>query len=465
MTRPTPSLSVSLIVVAASALTVSVGLLGFGGEVPVPVLMLLACLPPAIGALALGQPWSNLEDGMVHGMTLALQALLILLVVGATIGTWCASGTIATMIDLGLMVLQPAWFLPAALATCGVVSVAIGSSWATAGTVGVALMGIGGALGLPPEMTAGAVLSGAYFGDKMSPLSDTTNLAPAIAGTDLFAHIRAMFSTTLPALCVALVGFAILGTWQVDQTVAPAEIAELRAALASAQHLGPLLLLPPVAVVGLAVLRLPALPTLVLAALFGALLAIGVQGETLSTVLAAMYSGHVSSAGHEAVDSLLSRGGMAAMHDTVALILTATAFGGLLEGAGFIETLLAALLTRVQSAGGLVAATLASAIGVNVLIAEQYLAIVLPGRMFKDAYAQEGLSPTLLSRSLEDSATVTSPLVPWNSCGAYMAATLGVSTFAYLPYALFNLAMPAIALTYAGLGWFLIRDEQPADAA
>jgi NhaC family Na+:H+ antiporter len=459
-----PTLGESLAAVVLSATLISAGLLVYAGEVPVPILLAAACLPTTALALRTGRSWNDLEGGLVHGMSLALQPLAILMVVGATVASWAASGTIAQMIDLGLALLGPAMFLPASALICGVVSLAIGSSWATAGTVGVALMGIGEALGVPAPMSAGAVISGAYFGDKMSPLSDTTNLAPGMVGVGLFDHIRAMVATTAPSAVLALIGFALLGAAQAgrDEAFDPSSVQALRAALASGQQLSPALLLPPVLVIGLALRRVQALPALVVAALLGVAFAWSVQGVSFGTLLAELYSGHVSETGDAAVDRLLSRGGVASMHDTIALILAATAFGGLLERGGFIGVLLEALLARVRTPGGLIGATIGSSVGINFLIAEQYLAIVLPGRMFRDAYERYGLAPEMLSRSLEDAGTVTSPLCPWNSCGAYMAATLGVATFQYAPFALFNLLMPVVALVYAATGWFIVYREPRA---
>lgn len=454
-----PTLWQALLAVAAAAAIISCGILFFDGADAVPVLLLLAIGPAAVIALAIGVPWREIERGLVEGMTLALKALAILIVVGAAIAAWAASGTIAVMIDYGLAVLGPRAFLPAAVVICAVVSLAIGSSWATAATVGVALMGIGGALGVSPAMSAGAVLSGSYFGDKMSPLSDTTNLAPGIAGAELFEHIHAMLYTTVPAIVLALIGFTVLGlaTAADPASFDTASVETLRTALAGGQRLGFWLLAPPVLVVGLAIFRVPALPVLVIATVVGAALAMIFQGATVGGILVELYSGHVSATGDPAVDKLLSRGGIESMAYTIALVLCATAFGGVLERVGFIQVLLEALLRRVKRSRGLIAATVFAAVGTNFLIAEQYLSIVLPGRMFKDAYTRFGLQPRMLSRTLEDAGTVTSPLCPWNSCGAYMTAALGVATFSYLPFALFNLAMPLISLIYAAAGIFILR--------
>jgi len=460
-----PKLWQAIAAVAGAAVVISSGILFFDASDAVPVLLVLAMAPAIVIALAIGVPWREIEKGLVEGMTLGLKALVILLIVGTAIAAWAASGTIAVMIDYGLAVLGPTWFLPAAVLICSVVSLAIGSSWATAATVGVALMGIGGALGVPPAMSAGAILSGSYFGDKMSPLSDTTNLAPGIAGAELFDHIHAMLYTTIPAYVLSLLGFAGMGLVVSRDAAAfdTASVDVLRTALQTGQDLSPWLLAPPVLVVVLALSRVPALPVLVIASATGVVLAIVFQGASLTGMLLALYDGYVSQTGDPAVDKLLSRGGMASMSYTIALVLAATAFGGVLERVGFIGVLLEALLRRVKRTRGLLVSTVFAAVGTNFLIAEQYLAIVLPGRMFKETYREFGLQPRMLSRTLEDAGTVTSPLCPWNSCGAYMAAALGVSTFAYLPFALFNLLMPLISLVYAVFGIFILRQEPPLD--
>ncbi len=461
-----PTLWESLLPLLGAAMVISVGELRYEGQIPTPILLLLVCVLPAVMAIRLGFTWEQVELGMLKGMGLALQASVILLVVGTTIGAWALSGTIGSMVSYGLLVLQPSYFLPAACIICSIVSLAIGSSWTTAATVGVALMGIGGALGASPSMTAGAVISGAYFGDKMSPLSDTTNLAPGIAGSKLFEHIRAMVYTTLPAWLLALVLYGVIGLVSgVDTSrFSPEGIAQLRDALGTAQQISPWLLLPPMLVILLAILRMPAVPALLAATLAGGILAWLFQGVGLGQILAVLYDGNLSSSGNEAVDELLSRGGMAGMLDTIALIMAATAFGGIMERAGFIAVLLRALLRRVSSVGGLITSTVLSCLGVNFLLAEQYLAIVLPGRMFREAYPRFGLQARMLSRTLEDGGTVTSALCPWNSGGAFMAGTLGVATFSYVPFAFMNLLVPIIAVFYAWSGLFIMRSDEPGVA-
>ena len=460
-----PTLWESLLPIGVAMVIISVGVIRYRELAPVPILLVLACITPAILAVRLGYSWAQVEEGMLDGMRLALGACVILLVVGTTIGTWVLSGTVGSMVSYGLLVLRPSYFLVATCVICSIVSLAIGSSWTTAATVGVALMGIGGAIGVAPPMTAGAILSGSYFGDKMSPLSDTTNLAPGIAGSQLFGHIQAMLYTTLPAWGLALVLYLLLGLGADTSAFSMESIQGLRGALAHAQVLSPWLFLPPVLIIALALLRVPAVPALAGATLAGALMAWVFQGATLGQILSVMYDGYHASTGNAVVDDLLTRGGMASMLYTIALILAATAFGGVMERAGFIQVILEALLRRVHSVGGLITATIASCVGVNFLLAEQYLAIVLPGRMYRETYPRFGLQPRMLSRTIEDGGTVTSALCPWNSGGAFMATTLGVATVEYAPYAFLNLLVPVIAILYAWTGTFILRQAPPAQAA
>ncbi len=463
--RPALWEAITPLIVAAAI--VGTGIICYRDTVSVPILLALSCIAPALVAFRTGLRWKAIEEGMVRGMQLALQACVILLVVGTTIGAWAQCGTIASMVYFGLEVLSPSWFLPATCVICVIISTSIGSSWTTAATVGVALMGIGSALGVPPPMTAGAVLSGAYFGDKMSPLSDTTNLAPSIAGSELFDHIRAMTYTTLPALVLALVGFTVLGLAETRDAsnYDPGLIVRLQQGLLDGQHLSLWLLLPPLAVIVLAALKVPAVPALMTATFLGGIAGYVAQDVTLGAWLHVLYDGFSSHSGSQVVDDLLSRGGMASMLDTIALILCATAFGGIMERAGFIDVLLQALLKRVRSVGGLVTATVVSCVGSNFLLCDQYLAIVLPGRMYREAYPEFGLQRRMLSRTLEDGGTVTSCLCPWNSGGAFMSATLGVATLSYAPYAFLNLLTPAIAILYALTGTFILRESAPSGEA
>jgi Na+:H+ antiporter, NhaC family len=444
---------------------------------PNQIALILAAGVGILIGVANGFDWKTLERGIVHGISLSTGAILILLVVGSLIGTWILAGVVPTMIYYGLAVLTPGVFYAAACVICCVVALATGSSWTTAGTIGVALIGIATAQDLHLGLAAGAVISGAYFGDKMSPLSDTTNLAPAMAGTDLFTHIRHMTWTTVPSIALALALFGAMGV----AAATPADTAaveEIRAALDAQFVIGPHLLVPVAIVLGLVVARMPAFPALLIGALTGGLFAVLFQQQAvlayvddagLSRPVAllqgawmALFAGYSLDSGHTALDELLSRGGMANMLSTVWLILSAMLFGAVMETTGMLQRLARTILGAVRGTGSLVAATLATAFGANVIASDQYIAIVLPGRMFRAEYQRRGLHPKNLSRSLEDAGTLTSVLVPWNTCGAFMAQTLGVATFTYAPFAFFNLINPLVALAY-GLTGFTIEPAQAAE--
>lgn len=484
MTAPpgrTPSLPISLIPVAVlvTLLATSVALFGDGSSGgPNQIALILAAGVAILVGILHGHQWRDLERGIVHGISMALGAIIILLTVGALIGSWILAGIVPTMIYYGLRLLEPSVFLPSACAICSFVSLATGSSWTTAGTVGVALIGIATAQGIDPGMAAGAVVSGAYFGDKMSPLSDTTNLAPAMAGTDLFTHIRHMMWTTFPSIILALVLFALLGL----STAVPQDVAGVNAildGLAGSFAIGWYLMIPVALVLAMVVLRVPAFPALLIGSLIGCLFAVLFQADATVAYAASpglsrgaallkgawmsLFDGYRLESGNAALDELLSRGGMSSMLSTVWLILSAMMFGAVMETTGMLQRIAAGILGFVRGTSSLIIATLATAFGMNVIASDQYIAIVLPGRMFRAEYARRHLHPKNLSRSLEDAGTVTSALVPWNTCGAFMAQTLGVATFAYAPFAFFNLINPLMAATYAVTG-FTIEKLDPAAA-
>ncbi|SKA11159.1 Na+/H+ antiporter NhaC [Novilysobacter spongiicola] len=420
-----------------------------------------------------GMRWDDIQDSLVRGISLAIVPIFILLAVGALIGTWILSGTVPTLIVYGLKLLHPSFFFPAVCLICAIVALAIGSSWTVAGTLGVALIGVAQGLDMSPAITAGAVISGAYFGDKMSPLSDTTNIAPAAAGSELFEHIRHMIWTTGPSFLIALVLFAIMGMGSQAAGVGGDAFGDLPQVLGAQFDLGWYLLIPMAVVFALAAMRFPAFPSILIGALLGAVFAVIFQPElvvkladreTLARPMAllsgawmAMFDGYNASTGNAAVDDLLTRGGMSSMLNTVWLIVCAMGFGAVMESTGLLERMIRSVLKAARSTGSLITATLGTAIGANVVAADQYMAIVLTGRLFRPEYEKRGLAPVNLSRALEDGGTITSPLVPWNTCGAYMAATLGVATLDYLPYAFFNLASPLVAAVLAYAGFKILR--------
>lgn len=441
-------------------------------------LVLASCVAALVGR-RVGISWREAQDGIIDGITVGLGPILILLSVGMLIGTWILCGTVPAMIYYGVQVLNPAIFYAASAAICAIVAISIGSSWTVAGTLGIGLMGIAASFELSPAITAGAIVSGAYFGDKLSPMSDTTNLASAATGVDLFDHIRHMLWTTLPSFALALVIFAFLGS---ADAAAPSEIRELQQALAAKFNIGLHLLLPLLLMLTLVYKRLPAYPSIVVSALAGAVCALlfqpevvislaGGDGETnrgfalFKGVWISLFDGYTSDSGNAFLDELLSKGGMSSMLNTVWLIICALGLGGVLERTGILAYLLALALRRVKSAGSLITATVMTCLGTNVLAADQFISVALPGRMFRDEYERHGLSRLNLSRTLEDSGTLTSALIPWNTCGAYMSATLGVATFSYAPYAFFNLLCPVVAIIY-GFAHFALKPlEEPSSAA
>lgn len=445
-------------VILIAALFYTIAILDGSGHIP---LILGSVVAAGVSSFALGMSWKAIQRGMTLGIFTALPAILILMIVGLLIGIWIASGVVPVMIYYGLKILAPGYFLVAACIICSLISLATGSSWSTAATVGLAMMGVGQALGINPGMTAGAVISGSYFGDKMSPLSDTTNLAPAVAGTELFTHIRHMVYTTVPALIIALIIFAVIGlTINTTGSVETPEYMQMLDTLKATFNLTPWLLIAPAAVLFLVWKKTPALPALVIGVIVGAILMLifqrnsgsGVTGGSIGRMVNALYSGYESNTGVVTVDQLLTRGGLTYMLDTIALILVALAFGGIMEASGMLEKLAEGILRMARSTGALIAATILSCLGMNALASDQYLAIIVPGRMYRNAYIKRGLHPKNLSRALEDSATLTSPLIPWNTCGAYMSGVLGVSCFTYLPFAFFNLLSPVISVFYGFTG-------------
>lgn len=413
-----------------------------------------------VAVYKLGYEWTELEESMFSSIKMAMQAILIIMIIGILIGTWIISGVVPAMIYWGLEILSPSIFLVATTLICSVVSLATGSSWSTMGTVGVALLGIGQGLGIPNGLIAGAIISGAYFGDKVSPLSETTNLAPAMAGTDLFQHIKYMLYSTIPTLIICLILFGVIGMRYSGQNLDMSQINLIRETLASSFNtLSPILFIPPIVVIGLVIFKVPAIPGLIIGALLGFVFAIVFQGASIGDILSSAQNGYVSATGVAAVDDLLSKGGLMGMMSTVSMTICALALGGILEKTGMLEAIASAILGLAKGVFGTVLCTMITCAMTNAVAGEQYLSIVIPGRMFKDEYAKRGLHPKMLSRALEDSGTLSSALVPWNTCGAYIHGTLGVSAFEYIPYAFLNLINPLVSLFLISIKFKIARIE------
>ncbi|RLD46092.1 MAG: Na+/H+ antiporter NhaC [Bacteroidetes bacterium] len=436
-------------------------------------------------AAYLGISFEKMEKSIVKNIGDAMPSILILLLIGALSGTWMISGVVPMLIVYGLDLLNPNIFLFATVLISSIVSISIGSSWSTIATIGVALLGIGTALGFSPAMVSGAIISGAYFGDKLSPLSDTTNLAPAMAGTDLFTHIKYMLYTTVPTLIITLIVFLVLG-FKHDAASEPSEIEALKAAIESRFVITPWLLLVPAILIFVIVKKVSPLVALFIGTLAATVAAVVLQSEVISDTYQQIMNGglvdnqvpyyvkaYVVTAtswfgsssiltDNENVNGLLSTGGMAGMLDTIWLIIIAMAFSGVMESAGLLVRIASSIIKKAKSTGSLVASTVATSIFMNITASEQYISVVVPGRMYADVYKQRKLKPEVLSRSLEDGGTVTSVLVPWNTCGAVNSTVLGVSTMAYLPYAIFNLVSPLMSVLVAYLDFKIRRytDEE-----
>lgn len=426
-----------------------------------------------------GISWVNLESSMVDGISVALRAILILFTVGLLIGSWIIAGTVPSMIYYSLLVLDPSIFYAATCAICAIIALSIGSSWTVAGTAGVALMGAASGLELSLEITAGAIISGVYFGDKMSPLSDTTNLAPAVVGTDLFTHIHHMIWTTLPSIIIALFIYLIIG-FNIESADQSEQLASTMAMLQNNFNISPFMLIPVVLLLVMANKKLPPLPTILAGSLLGIVFALLFQQPAIRAMTAdsatgilgtfkgiwqTLFDGYLMNSGDSTIDDLLTRGGMSSMLNTVWLILCAMIFGALMDRTGLISVLVRYALSMVKGTGSLILTTLLTCIGANLIASDQYIAIVLPGRMYKMEFQRRGLDVKNLSRTLEDAGTITSPLIPWNTCGAFMSGTLGIATFAYLPFCFFNLINPVVSALYGFLNFRIALANPSASVA
>ena len=461
-------------------LSLSIFLFGIDASMgPLQVALFMSAVVAAIVAHKNGHSWERLGEEIVKGISMAMSAILILLMVGALIGTWNMSGTIATVVYYGIKYIDPSWFYLAAALLTGVIGIVTGSSWTTAATVGVAFVGIAQALGMSPEITAGAVISGAYFGDKMTPLSETTILTPNIVGSDVYTHIRSMAKATIPAYLISLAIFFVIGLRaEVSSTAVDTTVA--LEALASTYNITLWNILPIVVLLLLGIKKFPAFLSILVGTLVGALVAVVLQPQIVTTFAAdpslsypmaalkavwvAMGNGFTLSSGVPEIDKLFSGGGMDSMLTTVWLILGAMSFGAMMDFGGFNSRLITPIISKVKSIGGTIATVMVTSLGLNIIGGDQYIAIVLPARMFLLEFRHRGIHPETLATAVENSGTVTSPMIPWNSCGAYMTATLGVSTFLYFPYCFFNILNFALGMIFGFMGINIMRldpENQP----
>lgn len=456
----------SLIIMLSASVTFFADNSSFG---PNQIALLFSMGIAIVIGLKNGYSWHSIEKAIINGISISLGAILILLTVGALIGTWLLSGTVPTMIYYGLQIIDPSWFYAAACLVCGIVAMSIGSSWTTAATVGVAFIGIAGGFEMSASITAGAVISGAYFGDKLSPLSETTNLAPAVAGSELFSHIRYMLWTTVPSISIALVLFLIIGFNHSSGTASDSNTIEtLSNTLTDTYNISIINLIPLFILLLLAYKKMPAFPAVAIGSIVGGVWAAIFQQDLISSmaqegvsevkafitvIWTAFFDGVVVDTGNTEIDKLLSRGGMSSMLNTIWLVMCALSFGAVLEHLGMLKKFVESILSAAKSTGSLIASTVATCIGTNLVTADQYMAIVMPGRMYKEEYHRRGLHPTVLSRTLEDSGTITSPLIPWNTCGAFMFGALALTSYEYIFYCFFNLINPILAIIYAYVGF------------
>lgn len=475
---PSPLLSLIPILVLVALLFVTIRTFGSdalsGGS---QVVLLTATALCCVIAMTYSRvSWQTLEHAMVNNITGVATALLILLIIGALSGSWMISGVVPTLIYYGMQIIHPNFFLTSTCLICAIVSVMTGSSWTTIATIGIALLGIGQAQGFEEGWIAGAIISGAYFGDKISPLSDTTVLASSVTGTPLFKHVRYMLITTVPSLLIALIIFTVAGL--THEATAGDQIAQYAAGLSQTFHISLWLLLVPFITGILIAKKVPSLITLFVSAAMAGICALIFQPHLLHEIAGAETNGLQSAfkgllitfygstgieTGNTALNDLVATRGMGGMMDTIWLILCAMCFGGAMTASGMLQSLTSVFLRFMNRTVGLVASTVASGLSMNICTADQYISIILTGNMFKDIYKQKGYESCLLSRTVEDATTVTSVLVPWNSCGMTQATILGVPTLTYLPYCFFNLVSPFMSILIAALGYKITKQDEKAE--
>ena len=420
-------------------------------------ILLIALVWVVINSLMLGSTYSEVQKAMLKGSSRAMPAMFIFLLIGVVIVTFIQSGTVATLVYYGLKFLHPAVFLPAGLILCSLMSLATGTSWGTVGTGGIVLVGVGGAMGIPLPVVAGMIISGASFGDKMSPVSDTTNLAALSADTDLYGHIKSMLYTTGPSYLIALTGFTWIGFGFADQKLPERELAALLNGLDNSFTINIFMLLPMVVLLGLAMRRVAAEAAMLIAALVASVIAVFLQGFSPTEVITGFYEGAKVSTGVETLDALLNRGGIIEMAWTFTMTVIAVSLGGVLQHFGFLQVLISAALNRIKRAASLVTTTIVTAFASNIALGEGYISIILGGQMFKGAFDNAGIDRSVLSRSLEEGSTLMTALIPWTTTGAFYTATLGIATLDYAQWALLNWVNPLVGILFAWLGIALFK--------
>lgn len=454
-----PGFLQSLICFGGVIVIVIAGLLWLG--ISLHSLLLIALVWVAIHSAALGFSFVAVKSAMISGIEKGLGAMFIFFLIGVLIAAFIESGTIGGLIYYGVDILHPSVFLPAGLVLCSLMSVATGTAWGTIGTIGVVLMGLGEALGIPLPLVAGMVVSGATFGDKMSPVSDTTNLAAMSADTDLYSHIKSMMYTTVPTYVICLILFTLVGLSYSGQTLSAQELVQLKNFLAIEFTINPLTLLPLLVLLVLSIKKTPAEVSMLASVATAAVLAIVMQDRTATEVLNSLNGGYVADTGLERLDVLLTRGGIQSMMWTMSLALIALSLGGILDRAGFVRVLLSGLLLRIKRAASLVATTISGCIIANMSMGEGYLSIIFGGQVFKDSFEEQNLEKHMLSRCLEEGATCTTSIIPWTTSGAFITGALGMSPLEFAPWAFFNYLNPLLSIVLAYLGFGIFRKAPP----
>jgi len=457
----TPSFALALTPIVLTLFILGTQIFYFGVFEPhIPLAIGLAIT--SIVGIKLGLQWDDIKKGIFHVIHVALPSVSVLIIVGMIIGVWIASGTVPSIIYYGLKILSPEIFLPSAMVICALISVSLGTSWGSIGTVGLALMGIGEGFDIPMYWTAGAVVSGAFFGDKISPLSDTTNLAPAVTGTDVFSHIKNMMPTTIPAMLIALVIYLLVGFFVIDtQSVSFEQVEGITSALSENFYISGWVLLPALVVMGLAIKQYPPIPSLFAGVVVGGATAMILQGQSLQSIFDYANNGYSISTGIQEIDSLLNRGGIQSMMWTISLILIALGYGGALEKTGCLKSIINKIKSKVTSFAGIQTAAVGTAFATNIVAGDPYLSVALPGRMYSPVYRGMGYSTLNLSRAIEEGGTLMSPLIPWNAGGAFVISTLGLGivdgnleNLLYIPLAFACWTAPLIGIFYAFTGLF-----------
>ncbi len=423
------------------------------------VVLLISMLITISYSMYKGYKWEDLSKAMSSSISRSYEALLIFILIGGLIGSWILSGTIPSLVFYGLNILSPEIFLPAGLTICSITSLATGTSWGTVSTVGIALIGIGESLGLSSALTAGMIVSGAFFGDKISPMSDTTNLASASAGTNIYDHIKSMMYTTIPSYIIALALYTFIGFRNIEGAIDYSQIKLIQDTLSSTFEISIITLIPAVLVLGLSIMRKPAVISMGSGIIAAVVIAIIFQGNSIYDSLMAINNGYTTRTNVEIVDTLIIRGGIQSMMWTFSLAFIALSLGGILDELGYLSIIVHKILQKVKSITSLIFITMISCIFSNAVMGEAYLSIVLNGSLYKKSYKDMGLSESMLSRTLEEGATLTAGLIPWTTAGIFISTALGVDTFSYLPYTFLNIINPIISIIFTSIGIFIIKDK------